>query len=601
MKIDNTIEVVIFEYLKIQKELLSDTEEKSFKKQLSKYECCIDKAKLNKEFGTTNKSYKELINDLLLCLRKYYQTNNIEENVKIMKELGDKTAQDYRNTSPIDYKDNLELYFYALYYYFYSAIQSSYDNNLAKDDIVKKYSEEINEQIKKLKSSNKSEINDEIKLIKTSDKSKVDEKVEMLQEQLKYIPLIYGTYGKYLFNISYFIDETYEKFNKRFENFKLNEEKELFLYENYLFFLTNFPFHVDIAIRNYIHIWNDTFEDLKIVEKIDIVKNFSKDGKNFSITGNKLNVSNKLNKKYIIENIDDYSLKPLLEYLNLINHVPDLIELNEFLKIDKYMGSLYIKKIWDTWESFLIKLFTSNVVKTLFDKMFKKKGSEDKLNPYHFIDENVIKLIINKVKYFIFPSHFEGMTIGKTLSIYLNGNPFEIKDDKTLSKLDYLSHNVKSNLHEIIGHLNVRIQYYLTKDKRYLSPKPQNPSRQALQRKGKEAGEFLEEILFGAFAGALELEQMLYILDIKNYDKQLDKFREDFIKWGKEKEYPISEELKTFLSKLDIDSPDIYFKNKNSNYLAESHKSFRNKKNSHNSPMIGYDDIYFIDNNNDEN
>ena len=69
---------------------------------------------------------------------------------------------------------------------------------------------------------------------------------------------------------------------------------------------------------------------------------------------------------------------------------------------------------------------------------------------------------------------------------------------------------------------------YLTKDKRYLSPKPQNPSRQALQRKGKEAGEFLEEILFGAFAGALELEQMLYILDIKNWEKNLD----DLIKFS---------------------------------------------------------------------
>ena len=70
MKIDNTVEVVDLEYLKIQKALLSDSKDKSFQKQLNKYECCIEKKKFNKEFGTQKKAYKELIRDLLLCLRK---------------------------------------------------------------------------------------------------------------------------------------------------------------------------------------------------------------------------------------------------------------------------------------------------------------------------------------------------------------------------------------------------------------------------------------------------------------------------------------------------------------------------------------------------
>ena len=316
----------------------------------------------------------------------------------------------------------------------------------------------------------------------------------------------------------------------------------------------------------------------------------------FNIIDNRLTVADQLNKKYIIQNIDDYSLEPLLKYLTIITYEPDLIELNEFLKIDKFMDSLYIRKIWDAWEDFLLQLFSSNVVKTLFDKMFKKKDIEDNVKTYNFINKNEIKLIINKVKYFIFKSDFYGMTIGKTLSIYLNGNPFYIKNDILLSKLDFLSCNVKSNLNEIIGHLNVRVQYYLTKDKRYLSPKPQNPSRKDKERDGKESGEFIEELLFGTLKEDIELEQMLYILDIKNYEKDLDKFKEDYIEYGNKKGYSISQEFKSFLSKLDINSDNINFNSKNSNCSFHMHKGSNKTKNYHRFPMLGYDDIYSVSN-----
>ena len=85
---------------------------------------------------------------------------------------------------------------------------------------------------------------------------------------------------------------------------------------------------------------------------------------------------------------------------------------------------------------------------------------------------------------------------------------------------------MKNNLHEIIGHINIRFQFYL--DKRYSSHKPEKPSKFAETRKGKESGEFVEELLFGAFEDEIELNQMLYILDIKNYDKEIDVFKKEY-------------------------------------------------------------------------
>ena len=49
------------------------------------------------------------------------------------------------------------------------------------------------------------------------------------------------------------------------------------------------------------------------------------------------------------------------------------------------------------------------------------------------------------------------------------------ENDELLSRIFYLTENVKKNIHEIIDHINIRFQYYLSKDKRYSSPKQKKP------------------------------------------------------------------------------------------------------------------------------
>ena len=150
------------------------------------------------------------------------------------------------------------------------------------------------------------------------------------------------------------------------------------------------------------------------------------------------------------------------------------------------------------------------------------------------------------------------------------------------NKIIFLSNNVKSNLHEIVGYLNIRFQYYLSKDKRYISN----------SRGGKEAGEFIVELIIGTSEQKITIEQMLYIIDIKNYEKDFINFRKGFIKCGEMKGYEISEEFKIFLSQLDIDSKNITFEFYSSFCLIEMHKNesgfYRDGKH----PMEGYNDIY---------
>ena len=574
LQIDNTNEDIVFEYLKLQKEILSNSYDDLLRKSLLQYECCVSEQNFNSSFQIKKISYKKRIMKLISLIKEYKDKTILNEKIDLIEKFKSERVEAFHNLVPINYNINLELYFYSLYYNFYEKIFNLYENNFISKEDLESYMQKYTIEKTKLSFQNENSQN--------------NKRIELLDKELEYFPYIYGTFNKNFNNISIFLKATYDKFYKWFEKSKLKEEKELLLFADYLFFLSNYEFEDDAP--DYAIIWNDTFEDLVIEEKIKLAKQF----KIFSINNNILRVENKICEPYSIENIDDYSFRPLVEYLFHINYQPDLIELNKFLKIDRYMEKLYIRKIWNHWEQFLIKLFSSNVVNSLFIKIFENSIEGKKLKPHYFINEDEIKLIINNIRYYIFKSNFHGITMGKNLSVYINGDPYFIQNNALLSKIAFLSNNVQSNLHEIIGHLNIRFQFYLSKDKRYTSPKPPKPSKEAKSRKGKESGEFIEQLLFGLPNGSLELVQMLYILDIKNYDKDIDTFRKDFLKYEDGEGYDISPEFKDFLSKLDIKSSQINFKSKKPLCFIQRHKYENTNNNYSRHPLAGYNDIYDI-------
>ena len=592
LKIDNTNEKIVFEYLKLQKEILSKSSDDILKNSLLQYEFCIDEKIFNEAFQNENlnkTSYLKRIMNLISLIKEYKNKKELEEKIELLEKIDSKKPDNFHNSIPINYDVNLELFFYSLYDILYKHILNLYKNNFFNQDDglpdkAKNYIKEL--EIKKSK----------ILFINKEEKNK---NFEELEKKLKYIRCIYGTFNNSFNNMSTFVRKTNDKYMKRFKDNTIKNEKELLLFCDYIFFLSLYEF--DDAGNEYANIWNDTFADITFNEKNQIAKSFSFNHFKFNLLDNNiLTVENDLSgdEPYSIENIDDYSFISLVDYIFRVDHKPDLIELNRFLKIDKYNEKLYIRQIWNIWENFLIKVFSSTLVKSIFEQIFVNIDKEKKLSPYNFIDEDEIKFILNNTRYFIFKSDFHVITLGKNLIIYQNGDPYFIDQNPLISKLAYLSNNVQSNLHEIIVHLNIRFQFYLFKDTRYTSPKPEKPSDQAKDRDGKEAGEFVEELLFGALNKKFEIEQMIYILDINNYNKDCKTFREEFLKCGEKKGYNIYPELKEFLNQLGINTSKINFESKKRLCFIQRHKNENDNNKYVRHPLEGYDDIYYKINDN---
>ena len=545
LKIDNTNENVVFEFLNLQTKILNNSKDDSLKKILHQYEYCIEENKFNESFQVikvTKISYKKRIMDLIKLIKEYNSKKSLEEKIDILDKIYLGIFEKFDNTIPINYNSNLELYFYSLYDMLNKQILNFCKENFVSQNKIKNYIKEPMIIKLNLLFSNMEENKDKIK---------------SLDKSIKFIPFIYGTFNEYLCNLSRFINKTYNNFYKRFENNQLKDEKEILLFTDYIFFISYFPF-INLHAGEYANIWNDTFIDIKIEDKINIAKSFSIMNLNFKLDNNILKVENDLIEEevYFISNIDDYSFIPLIRYLFIYKQEPDLIYLNKFLKIDKYNENLYIRKIWKPWENFLIKVFTSKLIKSLFYKISTSiKKNNNLSNPYLFLDEEEIKLIINNTRYFIFDSDFNGITLEKNLLIYQSGDPYIIKSNPIRDKLFFLTINVVSNIREIIGKLNINLQYFLSKDKRDKLTKLNN----ILDK------DFIKKLIFGNSEPKFCIEQMLYILDIKNYDKDYNSFREEFIKYSKENGYNISIEFEKFIERLDINLNEIYF---------ERHKKF---------------------------
>ena len=587
LKTDNTNENIVLEYLNLMNKLFAKSKDNdSIKKLLLQYECCIEEIKFNKTFQSmkvTKISYQRRIMDLISLIKEYKNKKILDDKIELLEKIKSQNVIKFHNTFPVNYNSNLELFFYTLYEALYDQIIKFFKNNIVKEQSFKDHIMQLTIERSQLMFSGE---------------QKNSLKIKELEKKLDYIPFIYGTFNGFFSNFAGFIKSTNDKFCKRFEGDFFKDEKELLLFTDYIFFLSYYPFMTYDA-KEYVNLWNDTFIDMKIEDKINLAKYFSVNNFTFKLNNNILEVEDNLyDESYSIPNIDDYSFITLIHYLPTISSKPDLIELNKFLKIDKYNEKIYIRTIWKSWEEFLIRVFSSNMIKSVFNKFFDDikdlKNNNNKSNPQSFFDKNEIKLIINNIRYFIFKSDFHAMTIKKNLLIYMNGDPSPDKVNRNplKNKLFFLSNNVKTNLHEIVGHLNIRFQYYLSKDKRYTSPKPNKPSSEAISREGKESGEFIEELIFGESEQNLTTTQILYILDIKNYEKDYIKFQEDFIKCGKMEAYYISEELKTFLKQLDIDPEEIKFKSKNQSCIIGMHKSESNFYRSREHPLDGYNDIY---------
>ena len=126
----------------------------------------------------------------------------------------------------------------------------------------------------------------------------------------------------------------------------------------------------------------------------------------------------------------------------------------------------------------------------------------------------------------------------------INENEFMVYLEKTFYLIGNLAVFIYIELHEVLGHY-LRIILSKIIDYNYISPRyPYSEEN--------EAGKCIEFLLFGKRISLFSIKQLLYLLDVKNYDKELKNFNQDFND-ADSKPVSVSEELKNMLREINID------------------------------------------------
>lgn len=537
---NNTDEEFITEYLKLNKEIGA----KNFKDLLKEYELCINSVKFNNLFGDVYKINSPFTKfDILFKKLKniMYKDNYDEQLFEIIKIIEMKNNK-YDQHFPIFYYSNKELYFNSLYYLFLKEIQKNYKKakKLIKDDNLNDYKNKYQNKLKDLQINNSNK-ND----------------IEIIKKIINYIYLcLTSHFHNYIINLSIFIINIYNSFIYKFksndifmnEKYELNQKKDINLFTDFIFFLIRFDFEKDKKITQYERIWNDTFLGAYAKEG-DLLKSkmISMDIKEDTLL---VKIHSCFEKTIKIENINIYSIDKLNCTLMNFQNDLDIFDLNDCLKIDKYDTELFIKKKWDQFSEYICDILCSPVIKSVFSKTFNFEP--DILN-----NKGYLRKILNEIRFFSFDSNFTAETKKIFLLVYIQSYiSNNSTKDINIKKLIYLAIFLISCFHEIVGHLSLRIHNYLFKENQVNSPKPDFPSNYGLDRK-KESGEFIEGKLFGNYKYQMSIKQILFILDINNYQyENSDSFMEKFVNL-KNEEINISQKLNEILNIYEITIDDI--------------------------------------------
>ena len=370
-------------------------------------------------------------------------------------------------------------------------------------------------------------------------------------------------FHSYILNLSKFIKNVYKSFINKFgsncifinEKYELNQKKDINLFTDFIFFLIRFDFEYDKKFQ-YRAIWEDTFLGT-CVKDTDLV---NIKWVSMNLKGDDLLVKFHFDgeQAMTIKNINNYSINTLFAILFDINGDIDIFDLNRCLKIDKYDTELFIKQKWNQISEYVCDIFCSPVIKSAFSKAFNFET--DVLN-----NRGYLMKILNEIRFFSFDSNFTAETKKRILLVcvqdYISNNRTK---DINIKKLIYLAIFLIACIHEIVGHLSLRIHNYLHKENQAKFPTEYRGFR------GKESGEFLEGKLFGDYKCQMTIKQILYILDIKNYQyENSDDFMNKFMKLENEKIVPsqrFNEILNIYEITIDyikINCKTLYSINKN--------------------------------------
>ena len=240
----------------------------------------------------------------------------------------------------------------------------------------------------------------------------------------------------------------------------------------------------------------------------------------------------------------------------------DEIRLYKFVKLEYYNSNNIIRHMMPFIEKFNEKISKSKTIQTALYEIYPElKGY--KLFESEFTPKLFKKALENS---YFFPFHVESSSVtfdDSTMIIFFIPNKTKIEENKlgmdlnrTLYLIGNLSVFLYVELQEVLGHyLKIILSKILNYD--YESLREHNSS-------DNEAGMCIELLLFGERISTFSVKQLLYLLDVNNYNKELKKFTEDF-KDIDSKFFAPSDELKYMLKEIDIDL-DIYSVNTEKEY-----------------------------------
>ena len=595
---DNTEPIFIHTYLTLLKKLKKI---ELLKTIIKKYEYFVPKELINEEFSEFYEkklSSKQLFNNLYQKIITYLKTFSFDKKVKFFKEfcsiLPDFSDNDIKGFT--DYKSNKELSIFILAQKIKSGIithikqicdyKENQENpiiilkkeNLKEVEIIKKVQKFYEKGLGVSPTAHEIQLYEKRKLYFNS--YNIDNEIKNLNEEISLLSIIdTDKFSNYFNNLSRFLKRVKQNFDKRFKDIENLEFDEFKLMRDFCFFIANYDFSDLDDINFYSNKWINTFsqsqQDINKIIQEKSIKNIAK----YELKDNVLTLTivNNLDETIDvikIKNINKYSIHSVISYLSKLYN--DLIDyntnetninevisktINEFeienlLKFD-FNQDIFINKYMKIIEEHLIKIFTSPVIKSAFEIICKKIGFS---KYYDFLNENDLKSLFNRARIFQFQTDFLGLIEPSFFIYYIYYRGMINSSSEDYSKLLNLCFYQVTQEIEMLGHLNLRLQQYLYNEQKsstIIDYKALSINKES----GPKSGDAVEILIYGKSITKLSFNEMLFLLDLDNYNVELDKFKENFIKC-KERSYTISNYLSNYLKLLNIDIKDGFKFNK---------------------------------------
>ena len=418
----------------------------------------------------------------------------LKEYLKLLKKSKDKLKVIFKDNF-VDFKEEFNIFCKAF---------TKEENIYHFEEEVKSQKKEFNEFIKTIYNlKDYSEIDFEI-FLKQFDKyfeniSYFNMPIDFSNEELFYYRSI--NIIKYSFkNIYDKINKNLEKFIKKINyignNISENEKKEKI--KNYkkdllLFELDKIKSNINLCINDL-----NELNDLKMINDLIIPLIFSKDKNLFKYCYNYIKLDNKDIKTILPEENEEWHITEMLKSFEKVNF--DLNLIKEFYKhilpLQCFKSIFLTLNGKDSYYPFENKEFTDDFVENHFEVLdipiFTSLGLTDK-----FTMKTYFIPFMPKVYY---------------------GNSFHFKNENIIIKNGFF---VRIGNHEI-GHNFTNINFYMENCQISI----QTPRKKQLNK--IEGGAYIDFALFGKVLKELNLEQVLYILNEKNYEKTYIDFQYDF-------------------------------------------------------------------------